>query len=357
MPTIDADAHVVETEHTWDYMEPADAKYRPVIMYPKGQEKGGFWYCDGKLRRRIQHVVTSKELEAVSQRLGRNVAVPDGTIGMEDVPARVRHMDQLEVDVQVLHASIFIEQVADREDVEIAICKGWNRWLADIWKQGGGRLRWSCILPLKTMDVALEELRYCHDNGACAVFLRCIEGTRLLQDPYFYPLYEEASNLRMAMVVHVGNANEQNCELLSQHNSEGGAFWKLRANMAGACHALIASEMMKQFPNLHYSFLESSSQWVPFVINDLRKRVGHRRKLADNILKDHRVWVACETSDDLPFVLKYAGEENLVIGTDYGHSDQSSEIEAIRNLRALGDIDPAVIDRMIDDNPRALYSL
>ena len=34
MPTIDSDAHVVETEHTWDFMERADQKYRPLIVRP-----------------------------------------------------------------------------------------------------------------------------------------------------------------------------------------------------------------------------------------------------------------------------------------------------------------------------------
>ena len=29
MPTIDADAHVLETEQTWEYMDGADKKYRP----------------------------------------------------------------------------------------------------------------------------------------------------------------------------------------------------------------------------------------------------------------------------------------------------------------------------------------
>jgi predicted TIM-barrel fold metal-dependent hydrolase len=289
--------------------------------------------------------------------LGRNVVVPDGTVGMENIPARIRHMDELGVDVQVLHATIFINQVADREDAEIAVCRGWNRWVADIWKQGNGRLLWSCVLPLKSMDAALEELRFCKQNGAVAVFLRCIEGNRLLHDPYFYPLYEAASELDMAMVVHVGNANELTCDLLSQYNA-GGGFWSLRANMAGACHALIASGMMRDFPRLKYSFLEASSQWVPFVVNDLRKRMGSRgRGVGENPLKENRIYVACETSDDLPFVLKYAGEDNLVIGTDYGHTDQSSEIEAIQNLKKMGEIDSTVLNKMIDDNPRALYSL
>ena len=36
MATIDADAHVVESEHTWDYMDPAERKYRPILVSPHG---------------------------------------------------------------------------------------------------------------------------------------------------------------------------------------------------------------------------------------------------------------------------------------------------------------------------------
>src|SRR4029453_9794134 len=36
MATIDADAHVVESEHTWDYMDLSDRKYRPALVTPNG---------------------------------------------------------------------------------------------------------------------------------------------------------------------------------------------------------------------------------------------------------------------------------------------------------------------------------
>ena len=36
--------------------------------------------------------------------------------------------------------------------------------------------------------------------------------------------------------------------------------------------------------------------------------------------------------------LTYAGEDNLVIGTDYGHADNASEIEALRKLSNEGKI-------------------
>jgi len=29
---IDADAHVVETEHTWDYLDKSDKKFRPQLF-------------------------------------------------------------------------------------------------------------------------------------------------------------------------------------------------------------------------------------------------------------------------------------------------------------------------------------
>jgi len=56
-------------------------------------------------------------------------------------------------------------------------------------------------------------------------------------------------------------------------------------------------------------------------------------------------------------VLQYAGEDNLVIGSDYGHNDTSSEIQALRNIREKGGVEPRIIDKILDDNARALYGL
>jgi len=49
--------------------------------------------------------------------------------------------------------------------------------------------------------------------------------------------------------------------------------------------------------------------------------------------------------------------DNLVIGTDYGHADNAAEIEALRKLRHEGKVSGRVIDKILDDNPRAFYGL
>lgn len=71
----------------------------------------------------------------------------------------------------------------------------------------------------------------------------------------------------------------------------------------------------------------------------------------------NHMYVACQTTDDLPVILKDAGEDNIVIGTDYGHNDTSSQIEALRMLRSEGSGPTRVVDKILGDNARALYGL
>jgi hypothetical protein len=70
MPTIDSDAHVVESEHTWDFMDPADQKYRPLIVRSRGQNGGEYWFIHGKIRCLVRTVMTHRRWRR-SERPGR----------------------------------------------------------------------------------------------------------------------------------------------------------------------------------------------------------------------------------------------------------------------------------------------
>ena len=357
MPTIDADAHVVESEHTWDYMEAADRKYRPVIVRPSGEQGSEYWFIDGKIRGLVRIVMTARELDEVADRTGRVMFTPRETREMENVEARLKHMDELGVDVQVLYPTIFIEQITEKPDWEVAITRGYNRWLADLHRQGKGRLRWICVLPLLDMGAALEELRFCKEQGACGVFMRGIEGRRLLTDPYFYPLYEEMCRLDMAVGVHVGNGNPRELDLVSQYNG-GGSFWKFRIPVIGAFHSVIMGGLPERFPKLRFHWAEAAALWIPYVVKDLQRRWGAKgRELPDNPLKEYRQYVSCQTDDDVDYVFRYSGEDNIVIGTDYGHNDQSTEIEALRNLKEQGSITAPQYEKITQRNPAALFGL
>jgi predicted TIM-barrel fold metal-dependent hydrolase len=247
MAVIDADTHVIETEHTWDYMDSSEQQFRPIVVTPKGEGGREYWYIDGKIRGLARQAVTAPDVHQLEEKLGRKMAAPQEAREGENVAVRLRHMDELGVDIQVLWPTLFLERVADRPEAEVAVCKSYNRWLADIWQQGQGRLRWVCVLPLQTMAEALDQLRFAHAHGSVGVFMRGIENEHLLHDPYFFPLYDAVSNLNMAIGVHAGNANPYVRELLAQRNAPG-TFWAYRMSSIGAFHSLVMAGLPDRVP-------------------------------------------------------------------------------------------------------------
>ena len=359
--TIDADAHVVETERTWDYMDPSDSQFRPVLTPTENDPKRQRWVIEGKIKGLGRSVVTAQDLDKLSAAAGRSITTPVEAREMENVDVRLSHMDEVGVDIQVLFPTIFINQVAERPEIDVAVCRGYNRWLADITDGHRDRLPWICAPPLLAMDEALEQVRWSVERGARGVNMRPLETGRTLTDPYFYPLYEEASRLNVPIAIHIGNSNPGMVELLNQ-SPGGSAFVALRLATVGCFHSLIMSEVPSLFPNLRWAFVEASSQWIPYVIHDLRRRwtgtTGAKgRRLSDTVMADNRFYVTCQTDDDLPYVLSYAGDGQLVIGTDYGHTDQSTEIESLRILKRSTELRPEVIDKILWHNPAALYGI
>jgi uncharacterized protein len=342
MPTVDSDAHVIETEGTWEYMQGADARYRPAgIKAPdaSGAEKE-YWLIDGRLFPRRSNI-------------GKDTS--EATREMIDIAGRLKHMDELEVDLHVLYPTLFLRPVSDKPEVELALYRSYNRWLGDIWQRGSGRLLWAAMAPVMTMDAAIEELRWAKEHGAVAVFMRGVEHDRRLSDPSFFPLYQAASDLNLAIGIHSGNGN---FDIHDFYADEVG-FAKFKLAVLGGFHSLLMAEVPKRFPKLRIGVIEISAQWVPYALHDLAARLKRVGKPFDmySALRENRIWVACQTDDDLPYVLKYAGEDNIVIGSDYGHADTSSELEALRTLRHGGEVPGAVIDKILDANARVLYGL
>ena len=357
---IDSDAHVVESAHTWDYMDPSEKQYRPIPL--ETREDAGvklqFWVIDGKVKGFRFPAFSAAELERRQQQVGRKFADAQESRELGNVDLRLEHMDKSGVDIQVLHNTMFIESATDRAAVEVALCKSWNRWLADIWRQGKGRLRWSCMAPTLSMPDALDQIRFAKDNGACAVLLRPVEGNRLLADPYFYPVYDEASRLNMAIAIHIANGSPWLSDLYRHPVGIAATLHKFRIPTVAAFNDVVLSEIPQVFPNLRWGFIEASAQWLPWVLHEAKNRFKTLgREWPQNFARAYRMFVTCENTDDLPYIVDQAGEDCLVIGTDYGHTDTSSDINAIKIFKARGDLAPPVKQKILSDNARALYGL
>jgi len=184
------------------------------------------------------------------------------------------------------------------------------------------------------------------------VYLRAGDAGLSLTDPYFFPLYEEASKLGMPICIH---ASVGNFGMWDQQ--ENGLRFKLPP--ISVFHNLLMRRVPERFPDLSWCFVEVSAQWVPYVMNDLSIRMGNngREFPGAALMRENRMYVACQTTDDLQYVIDTAGDDNIIIGTDYGHDDTSSEILAMQRLREEGRLSPGTVKKILDDNPRRLYGL
>ena len=356
LPVIDADAHVIETERTWDYLEPSEQKYRPQLFYSKDDGNQQYWVIDGKIRGFRFPTLNEQQLRELSQKTGRNLETPQAARELDDVELRLQHMDRLGIDIQVLHNTLWIEQITERPEVEVALCRSWNRWLGEVWRKSNGRLRWSCVIPTLALNEAAPQIKEAKENGAVAVCMRPLEGDRHLSDPYFYPIYQAASDLDMAIAVHIANANPANCELYRQ--SPVGRFAIFRMPTVAACLNLILSDVPRLFPKLRWGFIEAAAQWIPWVAREAARRFQVAgRQFPESVFEEYKIYVTCQNNDDLAYILSYCGERCLVTGTDYGHLDVSTEVDGITEFRAQEGISDQTKERILHHNPKALYNI
>jgi predicted TIM-barrel fold metal-dependent hydrolase len=364
MPIVDADTHADETEDTWAYLQKDEGEFRPETAYPKDQDPSRpqmrYWVIDGK--RHLRFVRSDEQTKTTMQ-----------TRELMDVDARLRDMDRMGVDVQVMYPTLSLVEITERPEVALALRRSYNRWLADRWARSGGRLRWVMLPPLRTMDKALEELRFAKDHGACGVLKKGDREAGFWSvDPYFFPLYEEAERLNLPICFHTGSGVPDSSPAREFPFS---GFYRITLPVVHAFQSLILQGVPARFPGLRFGFIEAAVSWVPFVVHNLRRHLAKNRErpasvlrganqqsfdVSENLLNQNRMYITCQVDEDLPYLIKYTGEDNLLLGSDYSHSDPAQEMSFVHRLQQradAGDIPQSVVKKITDYNPSRFYAL
>lgn len=345
MGAIDADTHVLETPETWDFLDPDDVRFRPLMVDADG----------GQTEWRGAKRLWSIEGQFIPRGEPPGPGMPSDDIRMMQDPAgRVAAMDRLGVDVQVLISTFFLAADFKRAEVQVALARSYNRWLASRCDGSKGRLRWSIVPPLRDMAATLAELEWGAAHGAISVLMRPLEEKRLLTDPHFYPLYAAAERLNLAIGVHIGNVDTP------IYQNRDAVIYSV-VPMAAAFVTLFHSDVTRRFPNLRFGFLEAGSEWLPFALREISRggQTGARKQInvGEGALSGTNFYIACTMDEDLPHVLKFAGPSNLVIGTDFGHQDFGTDVNAFEVLSARTDVSAVDLMRIVERNGRCLYGL
>jgi predicted TIM-barrel fold metal-dependent hydrolase len=276
---------------------------------------------------------------------------------------RIEDLDVLGIDVQLIFSSLFLLIEGDNPMTEMAVKRSYNRWVAEGCSTSGGRLRWVAELPTRTMAAALEELEWAKANGACGIHLHGVEHGYYLDDPYFYPLYERCVALDMPVLVHVGFPQRDiaNYRIGNSMPSPSVFIRHLAAVMTGF-HAVLASDFHVRFPGLRWGFVEAGAMWVASVLHQHARMVASAsdyipKPIPPSVLEEKGIFIACETDENLPELIRLVGENVLVIGTDYSHNDLGTQTEGHRTILDRTDITPAQARKIVDDNGRKLLGV
>jgi len=357
--TIDADTHIDETEDTWDWLEEHELQYKPTTGYPPNQDPNRpptrYWMVDGHRRpRSFRNDATTNTTRDARELI--------------DPMARVRHMDELGTEVQVIYPTLFLVAVSDKPEIDLALKRTYNRWLADRCQQTGGRLRWVCLPPLADMDKALEEVRFAKANGACAIMKKGDrEAGHWVNEEYYFPFYEECQKLELPIVFHIG-AGE--LDTTSAREFPWGRFAKLGVPPLHGFFNLAMFGVPAKFPGICWGFIETGSSWVPFLCYDIRRRIERQRNdgvdrgytydKPSDIVTKNKFYITCQVDEDLPYILNYTTEDHLIVGSDYTHADSSAEMDFPQRLQERadkGDISQAAVKKIAYDNGKLFYGV
>ena len=275
---------------------------------------------------------------------------------LTDPEARVQALDKRGADAEVIYSTLWGVYLTDDLDLDIALCRAYNRWMGEVWAKGHNRLRWTAVFPLGSIEESIKELHYSKEHGAVGVYMRGIEGNRSLAEPYFFPIYEECDRVDFPICIHIGAGAPSITSVFDVRVSN--SFPHLRMQPLIAFQDLARNKIPEKFPNLKFGFVEAGASWAPYLMHQLKRTTQPGEiPLGPKLFEEYRFYVMCEVNEDLPMLLNYIHEDNIMVGSDYGHVDQSFEDNVPQKLRAREDLSSEVVEKILCHNARNFYPL
>jgi len=379
MKVIDADSHVIEPEQMFATIPPEYCKRRPVALdLPPDTEWGDanrVWLIEGKVMPNISGRGpagrTTFLLPGALGSLKRLASQGDQTL--EDVPARLSAMDKFNIDVEIVYPTMFLASCVDDVELEAVLFRAYNDWLAAASAKSGGRVHWMALIPFRNPEAAVREVRRVSELGAAGVFTMGVVWDRQLNDPSLFPIYQAMNDENLPLGVHLGWGAPKATELFTDSNA---FFCSATIPVIWGFTYVMSHGLLNRFPKLRVGFIESGSEWVPYAINQLRRR--HRPPTVirpgqglvggpavdPNLYRDPvdwfqegRAFVACEPEENLPYLVNYLGEDGLMLASDYPHGDPSADEPFVDKIRSRDDVSERVKQKMLGENAARFYRL
>jgi predicted TIM-barrel fold metal-dependent hydrolase len=356
MTVIDADGHVEESPATFSFLDKEYYGRRPLAVAFERDTvygpKNAVWLIDGKTYPKFVGkggvIFRTPTLMELAKEKTASIPAQELT----DVDARLRDLDKVKIDKQVVYPTLFLTTTTEDIHLEAALMRSYNSFMADACSRSRGRIGFAALVPIRDVEESIRELRRAKGLGAVAVMLHGLAWDKCLGDKALFPFYEEAANLNIPVSIHLG----WGCPAITDAFDASTNFYSAVLPVLMGFYSIMSSGVLDTFPRLRFAFLESGSEWLPYVIHRLKGDGKVRRDPAD-YFREQRVYVGCEGNENLHYVVQCIGEDSLIIGSDYPHGDPFHVEDMVGELEKRTDLSARLREKMLSDNPQRLYGL
>jgi predicted TIM-barrel fold metal-dependent hydrolase len=382
---FDCDNHYYEAEDAFTrHMDPKLARRGVQWALVNGKKR---LLVDGKLDRFIPNptfdpVARAGSLDAYFRGKnpeGRSMAELFGDLEpirpeYRDREARLKRMDEQGLEAILLFPTlgVGIEQPLRRSaDVAHASLHAFNRWLDEDWGFAW-RDRLFAVPMLTLMDPAraVEELEWVLGRGARIVHLRPAPvpdrgGSRSPGDPIHDPFWARVNEAGISVALHAGDSGygrhvaewERSGPLNAFRGYAFGSVTQAGRAIFDALAALLIHGVFHRHPRVRVASIENGSEWVPWLLRNLRKAHGQMpwefHEPPQDTFRRH-VFVAPYYEDDIRALADEIGVDNVLFGSDFPHAEGLAEPTSfVGDLRGFA---PGEIRRIMQENGRRLVT-
>ena len=369
---LDCDIHVIEPPDLWEqYLDPAFRDRAPTAPEPGSQ---AWLTMHGKAlpagadtperTAAMERRYTAPErLERFLQRGEDELhELAHGTTSAGILKA----MDTEGIDVAVTFRTKAAHVIAfDDQDPVLsgALCRAFNRWLAELCAAHPHRLKLGAQVPLQDAGAAVAEAEHALDElDATTLVLPSHQvNGRALSDPHYDPLWKLAEERGVAVSFHGIQASYTDQMLANRYpeNPMLGHAAGHPVELMLSLGAVLTGGVATRFPRLRFAFLEGNCSWLPWwlwALDERWEKWGDRSHPSPSELFRRQCWVATEVDEPfLPAVIDAIGDDNLVLSSDWPHDD-SAYPHAIESFLDL-DLPEPSSRKILWDNCARLYGI
>jgi len=375
---LDSDLHTMEPDGLWaEYLEEPFKKFAPQFLRSTERAPnqpviriGDIEIAEFSKRPRTAVVGRSLQERAFARHPHYAVAHARGY----DAATHLEAMDIEGIDVAVIYGTRG-RQVLMHDDLDpqlaAALARAHNNWTRDFCARDPNRLKFAAQLAFHDVPAAVAEARRAVlELGAVAVIgtPNPIHG-RHVHDPEMEPLWTAIEELGVPVGFHPTGQSSLRDDIARRYvdTPNGrviGVAGRNPIELMMAFGSMAAGGVLERHPGLRCAFLEGTCGWLPWYLwrlDEAWEKFGPGSEVQISQLPSQYFFRQCYIATDadekpLRQVVEAIGDDNIVVSTDYPHSDGlfPVAIEEFVRLEGVGDKTKA---KILWDNCARLYKL